>query len=144
MRLETTPWGYTLACMSRLAQLFLTVFLALTAFGLLVPAPRCLAQAPAAEKLALRILYVGHAGSEREADFVAFLRQHFRQVSTGNLASFDAKQAVDADVILFDYDGDGFKAPQPKLAATYARPTVTIGVAGGLWASRQRLKTGYL
>ena len=70
--------------------------------------------------------------------------QYFREVNTGDLARFNAGQAADADVILFDYDGDGFKAPRPSLPTDYARPTVTIGVAGGLFCSQRGLKTGYM
>ncbi len=65
-------------------------------------------------------------------------------MSTGSRASFEAKQAADADVILFDHDGDGFKAPRPKLPTDYTRPTVTIGVAGAVFCDYLRLKTGYM
>ena len=119
------------------------MFLALVAFGLLVAGPRCLAQAPSGEKISLRILYVGKPGSAREADFLAFLRQHFRQVKTGSLAGFNANAAGDTDVVLLDYDGDGFKAPRPNLPTSYAQPTVTIGVAGALLSRERGLKTGY-
>ena len=42
----------------------------------------------AAEKSKLRILYAGHAGSDREKDFVQFLGQHFETVKTGDLSAF--------------------------------------------------------
>ncbi len=113
-------------------------------FGPLVLPARGQAEMPDTNKFPQRVLYAGKPGSAREADFVAFLRQHFRQVSTGTLAGFDAKQAADVDVILLDYDGDGFKAPRPRLPADYARPTVTIGVVGGLLCLPLKLKTGYL
>jgi hypothetical protein len=118
------------------------VLLALTALALV--APHCRGQSPSGDKLPLRILYVGHPGSAREADFLTFLRQHFRQVSTANFAGFDGSAAAACDVVLLDYDGDGFKAPRPKLPKDFGRPTVTIGVAPLLWASGQRLKTGYM
>jgi hypothetical protein len=95
--------------------------------------------------MALRILYLGHPGSEREADFVGFLERYFRQVKTGNLAvPFNARRTADADVVLLDYDGDGFKAPRPQLPPDYARPTVTLGVAGAFICSQRGLKTGYM
>jgi hypothetical protein len=129
--------------MSWIARLFPKVFLALAAPGLFAAAPEGFAQAPATNKISLRILYVGNPGSAREADFLAFLKQHFRQVSSANLAGFDGTEAGKADVVLLDYDGDGFKAPQPNLSDTFDRPTLTISVAGGLWASHRGLKTGY-
>ncbi len=106
--------------------------------------PRLAAQNAPGNPFPLRILYVGHPGSEREADFVAFLKPHFRQVDTGDLARFTPQQAAGADVILLDYDGDGFKAPSVRLPDDYSRPTLTIGVAGAFLCSRHRLKTGYL
>ncbi len=129
--------------MSRLARLFLKVFPAVAAFSLLAPGSRCLAQPQAVEKIPLHILYAGRPGSAREADFLAFLEQHFRKVDTASLRGLTDETAGKADVVLLDWDGDGFKAPRPRLSEDYARPTVTIGVAGGLWASGRRLKTGY-
>jgi hypothetical protein len=97
-------------------------------------------------KIAMRILYAGHPGSAREKDFVNFLRKHFTQVQTGDLATFNDKSADGFDVAILDYDNDGmdaFKFPRPKLSPNYAHATVTVGVAGGLICSQLRLKTGY-
>ena len=118
--------------------------LVLVALFLFVLEARSFGQAPPKEKIPLRILYLGHPGSAREGDFVGFLKRYFREVNTGDLAKFDAGQTADADVIVLDYDGDGFKAPRVVLPAGYARPTVTLGVAGGMICSQQRLKTGYM
>lgn len=95
-------------------------------------------------KTDLRILYVGHPASEREKDFVRFLTDHFRKVRTDDLAKFKEKQTEGFDVIILDYDGDGFKAPRPRLSSEYTRPTVTVGVAGALICDNMSLKTGYL
>ena len=92
----------------------------------------------------LRILYAGHPGSRREADFVKFLGIHFRDVQTGDLATFSEPAATGFDVVILDYDGDGFEAPRPSLSNDYARATVTVSVAGGLLSSNRGLKTGYL
>lgn len=92
----------------------------------------------------LRILYAGHPGSPREKDFVGFLRAHFAVVETGDLAAFNGSQSDGFDVTLLDYDGDGFKAPRPRLPEGFSRPILTIGVPGGLMCSQWRLKTGYL
>ncbi len=96
------------------------------------------------EKIDLRILYAGHPGSAREKDFVTFLRDYFRIVQTGDLAKFKPLDAKDFDVVILDYDGDGFKAPTPYLPRTYTRATVTVGVVGALICDRVGLKTGYL
>jgi hypothetical protein len=113
----------------------------------------------------LRILYAGHPGSDREKDFVRFLGQHFETVKTVDLGAFAKtgfkdKDAEGFDVTIFDYDGDGFKAPQPPVlprfldeaakdspsmvGLRFTRPLITVGVAGGLMCSRWSLKTGYL
>ena len=99
---------------------------------------------PGTEKLDLQILYAGHPNSSREKDFVRFLAEHFIQVRTTDLAEFKEEQAKGFDVIILDYDGEGFKAPRPKLSSEYTRPTVTVGVAGALICSGMSLKTGYL
>lgn len=106
--------------------------------------PVCVALEPPSEKIPLRVLYAGHPGSPRETEFLTFLKQYFRQVTTADLAQFAPKDAAESDVVLLDYDGDGFKAPRPALPNDYARPTVHLGVAGGLLASQLGLKTGYL
>jgi hypothetical protein len=129
--------------MPRLAKLFPKVFLTLAAFGLLVPGTRSQGQPQPGDKIPLRILYAGKPGSAREADFVAFLKQHFREVNTARRAGLTAEEAAKPDVILLDWDGDGFKAPQRRLPEDFAGPVVTIGVAGGLWSSGRSLKTGY-
>jgi hypothetical protein len=103
-------------------------------------------QPPAPEKIALRILYAGHPGSDRERDFADFLGKYFMQVETGDLATFSDRSADRFDVAILDYDSDGkdaFKFPRPKLSQNYARATMTVGVAGAMICSQLRLKTGY-
>jgi len=97
------------------------------------------------DRIDLKLLYVGHPGSAREKDFVTFLEQHFKAVTTGDLAQFQVPQAQAADVVIFDYDGDGFKAPRPRIRkGALTRPTVTLGVVGAEICSTMGLKTGYL
>lgn len=96
------------------------------------------------EKANFCILYVGHPGSDRESDFVMFLKPHFKEIKTTDLGSFKEEQAADCDVAIFDYDGDGFKAPQQRLSERYTRATITVGVAGAFICSNRGLKTGYL
>lgn len=107
----------------------------------LAPAPSRAAGAPS--KIALRIFYAGHPGSARETDFVGFLKQYFAEVRTGDYAKFSAAYAKDSDVVILDYDGDGFKAPRLNLREDYRRATVTVGVAGGLLCGGLGLKSGY-
>lgn len=99
--------------------------------------------AAAAERIPMKLYYAGKPGSEREKDFVAFLREHFSDVQTGDFAAFTGQQADGFDVVLLDWDGDAFKGPHPVIAPDYARPTVTIGVAGAFVCSARGLKTGY-
>ena len=96
------------------------------------------------KKIDLRILYVGHPATERQKDFTQFLNKYFKQVQTGDLKEFSEDQANGFDVVILDYDGDGFKSPRPQLSRQYARPTVTVGVTGAFICSQMRLKTGYL
>jgi hypothetical protein len=106
--------------------------------------PAAGARGQADQKLNLSVFYAGHPGSAREADFLQFLSAHFRQVDSGDLAKFDGSQAAKADVVLLDYDGDGFQAPRPMLPRDYSRPTVTLGVIGGFICNQLGLKTGYM
>jgi len=96
------------------------------------------------ENLNLRTLYVGHPGSDREQDFVQFLQKHFAAVKTSDLAKFNGNQVKDFDIIILDYDGDGFDSPRPRLSRQYSRPTVTVGVTGARICDDMSLKTGYL
>jgi hypothetical protein len=100
------------------------------------------------QKLNLSIFYAGHPGSAREADFLQFLNSHFTHVDSGDLAKFDGSQAAKGDVVLLDYDGEAIDVmqhgPRPALPGNYSRPTVTIGVVGGLICNQLRLKTGYM
>jgi hypothetical protein len=94
-------------------------------------------------KIAMRILYAGHPGSAREKDFVEFLGKNFTQVQTGDLAAFNDKSADGFDVMILDWDSQGFNAPRPSLSRDYARATITVGVPGAIIGDQLRLKTGY-
>jgi len=92
----------------------------------------------------LKVLYAGRPGSDREKDFVAFLKEHFDTVRTGNLQTFKETDTQGFDVTLLDWDANEFKGPRPRLSESFSRPMITLGVPGGLIASQWRLKTGYL
>ena len=91
----------------------------------------------------MKLLYIGKPDSQREKEFVGFLREHFREVGTGDLTQFAPARAEGFDVVLLDWEGDGFKAPRPNLPKDYTRPTLTIGVAGAFICDSLELKTGY-
>ena len=95
--------------------------------------------------IALKVLYAGNPGSDREREFVTFLRGQFVDVSTGDYESFTEGDADGYDVVILDWtsiypreaDGSvkkGFKTlvnyAKPKLTEGYDRPTILIGHAG--------------
>jgi len=92
----------------------------------------------------LKILYAGRPGSDREKDFVAFLRKNFDTVQTGNLQTFKEADTQGFDVTLLDWDWNEPRGPRPVISESFSRPIMTLGVPGGLIASQWRLKTGYL
>jgi hypothetical protein len=112
--------------------------------GRLIPAAERSYEPDESGKINLRILYAGHPDSQREKDFVEFLLKNFKAVWTADLSNFDESFTKDFDVTILDYDGDGFKAPRPRVSSDFARPVVTVGVAGAMICSRWRLKTRYL
>lgn len=135
-----------------------------TGLGLLILLAS-VALAGAQSNRALKILYAGPPGSDREKDFVQFLGQHFETVKTADLnafaqTGFKEEDAEGFDVTILDYDGDGFNAPslmvRPRFldesakdsrstaGLWFTRPLITVSVAGGLMCSRWGLKTGYL
>lgn len=92
----------------------------------------------------LKILYTGRSGSDREKDFVRFLREHFDTVQTGNLETFKEADTQGFDVTLLDWDWNDLKGPRPQISESFSRPVLTLGVPGGLICSQWRLKTGYM
>lgn len=92
----------------------------------------------------LRILYAGRPGSDREKDFVGFLKQHFDTVQTGNLQTFTEADTRGFDVTLLDWDWNDLKGPKPTVSDGFSRPVITLGVPGGMIGRQWRLKTGYL
>ena len=92
----------------------------------------------------LKILYAGQPGSDRERDFVAFLRVHFDVVQTGNARTFRETDTQGFDVTLLDGDWTEFHEPRPEVSESFSRPVITLGAPGALLCSSWRLKTGYL
>ncbi|MCL5280440.1 MAG: hypothetical protein M1376_11095 [Planctomycetes bacterium] len=98
----------------------------------------------AGEVSKLRVLYAGHPGSDREKDFVAFLKKHFEVVQTGNLQTFKEADTQGFDVTLLDWDTKVFKGPWPRVSQGFSRPLITLGFPGADICSQWRLKTSYL
>jgi len=92
----------------------------------------------------LKILYAGRPGSDREKDFVGFLKKYFDVVQTGNLQAFKEADTQGFDVTLLDWDANVLEGPYPKVSGGFARPVITLGVRGGLINRQWKLKTGYL
>ena len=96
------------------------------------------------DKIDLKILYAGHSGSSRETALVTFLREHFAEVQTCDLEGFKEVEAEGFAVTVMDYDGDGFKAPRPRLSREFSHPMMTVGVPGAFICGNLSLKMGYL
>lgn len=127
------------------------VFMALTAAVLLCHLAACeeARRDAAEERIGLRVLYVGHPGSEREKDFVGFLEKHFAKVGKADLNKVDVKDAEGFEVVVVDYSGltikgNAIMTPRIPFGRGYSRPVLTIGAAGALVSDSLELKTGYL
>jgi hypothetical protein len=92
----------------------------------------------------LKILYAGRPGSDREKDFVGFLKKYLDVVQTGNLETFKEGDTQDFDVTILDWDWNAFQGPRPKISQSFSRPVITLGVPGGMICNEWKLKTGYL
>jgi len=92
----------------------------------------------------LKILYAGRPGSDREKDFVAFLRKYFDVVQTGNLEAFQEADTQGFDVTLLDWDPNASEGPTPAISPSFSRPVITLGIRGALICRQWRLRVGYL
>jgi hypothetical protein len=101
-------------------------------------------QEPAQLDRSLKILYAGRPGSDREKDFVGFLKKYFDVVRTGNLETFQEADTQGFDVTILDWDLPVLEGPCPVLSENFSRPVITLGVRGSMMCSRWRLKTTYL
>lgn len=101
--------------------------------------------AVAAEPLPLRVLYVGQH-RDRQADYEAFLSQHFAKVTVAPRQGFDPTAARDADVVLLDWSQsedsvDKVSSPFGKIE-DWSKPTVLLGSAGLFMAGQWQLIGG--
>lgn len=103
------------------------------------------ASVPAAGEISkLRILYAGRPGSDREKDFVDFLKKYFDVVQTGNLQTFKEADTQGFDVTLLDWSINESERPEPTVSESFSRPMITLGIPGALICSQWRLKMAYL
>jgi hypothetical protein len=113
------------------------------------------APAVADDHIALRVLYCGDPGSDREADFRKFLEHHFTKVTLHDYSTFTEADAKGHDVVILDwtyeYDGKGSIDRQksrrwhpPRLSRDFSRPVILIGQAGGLASDSLKLKVDWL
>ena len=56
------------------------------------------------DPLNLSVLYAGHPGTRREAQFRDLLKCYFRRVDTTDYREFKESQADGHDVVIFDWD----------------------------------------
>ena len=92
----------------------------------------------------LKILYAGRPDSDREKDFVVFLKKYFDVVQTGNLQTFKEGDTQGFDVMLLDWNPNAIEGPTPTVSPSFSRPVITLGIRGALICRQWRLRTGYL
>ncbi|KPK34670.1 MAG: hypothetical protein AMJ65_18050 [Phycisphaerae bacterium SG8_4] len=107
-------------------------------------------EAPAENRISLRILYAGMPDTARQKDFVSFLSKHFVEVKSVDVMSFKEEQASESDVVILDKDGIqwGNRGGSPlyeiiRLPKEYSRATLALGIPGAFLYDRMRLKPGY-
>ena len=111
------------------------------------------------EPIALKVLYAGNPGSDREKDFTTFFGKWFAKVGSIDYRTFKKDDAKGYDVVILDWtsiyprDEHGKVKPQitginaptpPRLPLTYDRPTILIGAAGGYATNQLQLKINWL
>ena len=111
------------------------------------------------EVIALKVLYAGNPGSDREKDFTTFLKKSFANVGTIDYRTFRESDAKNHDVIILDWTSiyprddrgkikqatSGLNSPTPpQLSNNFDRPTVLIGAAGGFATRQSQLKINWL
>ena len=111
------------------------------------------------EPIAIRVLYAGNPGSDRDKDFTAFLGKSFAKVGSTDYRTFKQDDAKGYDVVILDWTSiyprddkgkikqgsPGLNSPTPPtLSDTFDRPTILIGAAGGFATMRSQLKIDWL
>lgn len=102
--------------------------------------------ADAAEKSALRVLYLGRDDVARTGTFREFLQQHFQTVTTASRVDFKPADAVDVDAVVLDWPQSErltgqYESPLGPLEQ-WTVPTVFLGSAGLQMAGPWRIIGG--
>jgi hypothetical protein len=121
--------------------LFLSIFIPVYSRSPSAPQP----------KIALKLLYAtnfpNNMSTPRTKEYVEFLKTYFTNVDAIDIAKLKPNDAAPYDVLLIDAE-PGEKSvldvPQLDLPQDFSKPTLTLGVMGGLFTSNRGLKTGYL
>jgi hypothetical protein len=105
-----------------------------------------IARAAPAEKIALKILYMGQPDTPRAKDFTKFLEEHFAQVAVMDVAKFQASQTAPYDVVILDANPrarDLGTLAKLKLPSDYSKPTVLQGIFGARVGTALDLRLGF-
>ena len=99
----------------------------------------------AGEISALRITYAGDDGSERTADFAAFLRERFAEVVVASVSDLGSLDLTGSDVLIVDGETELTQMWAPQLPARlslqgFPIPTVLVGSLGGQVGDKLGLK----
>lgn len=93
--------------------------------------------AAAQERIDLRVLYVGNAGSERAEAYARFLAASFREARPADRATFEPGSARGFDAVLLDWSYDDTRGQQLSELKSplgpldeWDHPTVLLGSAG--------------
>jgi hypothetical protein len=130
--------------MQRLRRKSTLMHVAVACLAVLAGSTLCSGQQQPQLNRTLRILYAGRPGSDREKDFVGFLKKHFDVVRTDNLETFKEADTQGFDVTHLDWDWNDLQGPRPAVSERFSRPVITLGVPGGMLNRQWKLKTGYL
>jgi hypothetical protein len=117
-------------------SLWLATLALVTAFICLAALSSDALAGPSPAKVNLRVLYAaGEPQSERDEEFVSFLKNHFTTVDRKDLAAFREQDADRYDAVVLDYgylvtSNKTIVMPKYSFSKNYSRPTMTLGAAG--------------
>lgn len=100
------------------------------------------------EKIDLRVLMTGREEGTRRAEFVDFLRLHFKKVGAVSYSDFKPSDADGYDVVVFDAEivpepGRIGLPRRPQLPEDFARASVLVSGGGAGLARGLKIKTDW-
>jgi hypothetical protein len=118
--------------------------------GLLIVGGATPATERSADRIALRVLYVGNADATRGREYLAFLKEHFAAAKAVQREGFDTAAAADWDVVLLDWSQRDVDIRKMAEVASplgprdeWNKPTVLLGSAGLLLSGPWEIAGGY-